>query len=372
MVLVLNRTGKVEREVCAQDDLRALAVEYYAALALDDREESDGDWEIVERWSRGEYIGWFVEHAGRRYDGLKGSFGEDGPIRRARRPWAAWRCICGGRSSRPTLGAEGPWRTGGTLKGCYASCRYEGFVSSPGPKPAPAGFAQPRRSCTFGGDGVAGMFRGALWDVLPRSSPPPSACLDLGVAGLLPPTAGRDCVELERFRSPARVFFRVHLRGCGGVLGLGGPCSPRGSPRRRRSRGRRGQRAACSTVFAARYAERGRRARRGVGGGVPVGRTGGASWRRSVAAAPARAITCLIPGATGAGKTTSLAALLVDYVARSGFGAVVLEAKTDRDPARGRWRPPRLAASPFTCSHPRARAAMTRSPTARSTSAPSA
>jgi hypothetical protein len=38
----------------------------------------------------------------------------------------------------------------------------------------------------------------------------------------------------------------------------------------------------------------------------------------------------LIPGATGAGKTTSLAALLVDYVTRSGFGAVVLEAKIDR------------------------------------------
>jgi hypothetical protein len=37
----------------------------------------------------------------------------------------------------------------------------------------------------------------------------------------------------------------------------------------------------------------------------------------------------LIPGATGAGKTTSLAALLVDYVARSGFGAVILEAKND-------------------------------------------
>jgi hypothetical protein len=37
----------------------------------------------------------------------------------------------------------------------------------------------------------------------------------------------------------------------------------------------------------------------------------------------------LIPGATGAGKTTSLAALLVDYVVRSGFGAVVLEAKSD-------------------------------------------
>ncbi|HET7054194.1 MAG TPA: TraM recognition domain-containing protein [Solirubrobacterales bacterium] len=37
----------------------------------------------------------------------------------------------------------------------------------------------------------------------------------------------------------------------------------------------------------------------------------------------------LIPGATGAGKTTSLAALLADYVASAGFGAVVLEAKSD-------------------------------------------
>ena len=37
----------------------------------------------------------------------------------------------------------------------------------------------------------------------------------------------------------------------------------------------------------------------------------------------------LIPGATGAGKTTSLASLLVEYVVRSGFGAVVLEAKID-------------------------------------------
>jgi hypothetical protein len=37
----------------------------------------------------------------------------------------------------------------------------------------------------------------------------------------------------------------------------------------------------------------------------------------------------LVPGATGAGKTTSLAALLVEYVVRSRFGAVVIEAKND-------------------------------------------
>lgn len=37
----------------------------------------------------------------------------------------------------------------------------------------------------------------------------------------------------------------------------------------------------------------------------------------------------LVPGATGAGKTTSLAAVLVEYVVRSRFGAVVIEAKND-------------------------------------------
>ena len=44
---------------------------------------------------------------------------------------------------------------------------------------------------------------------------------------------------------------------------------------------------------------------------------------------PASGAHVLIPGATGAGKTTSLATLLVDYVGNSGFGAVVLEAKSD-------------------------------------------
>jgi TraM recognition site of TraD and TraG len=44
---------------------------------------------------------------------------------------------------------------------------------------------------------------------------------------------------------------------------------------------------------------------------------------------PSSGAHVLIPGATGAGKTTSLATLLVDYVGNSGFGAVVLEAKSD-------------------------------------------
>ena len=37
----------------------------------------------------------------------------------------------------------------------------------------------------------------------------------------------------------------------------------------------------------------------------------------------------LVPGATGAGKTTTLGALLVDHVVRAGHGGVVLEAKND-------------------------------------------
>jgi hypothetical protein len=75
--------------------------------------------------------------------------------------------------------------------------------------------------------------------------------------------------------------------------------------------------------------EHGRRGRRSLGGQIPIGRD---QRGRLVFVARGSAESgshVLIPGATGAGKTTSLAALLVDYVARSGFGAVVLEAKND-------------------------------------------
>jgi hypothetical protein len=76
-------------------------------------------------------------------------------------------------------------------------------------------------------------------------------------------------------------------------------------------------------------AVRGQRGDRVLLDGLPIGRTP----RGELACVPrggARSgCHVLIPGASGAGKTTSLAALLVEYVARSGFGAVVLEAKTD-------------------------------------------
>jgi len=63
--------------------------------------------------------------------------------------------------------------------------------------------------------------------------------------------------------------------------------------------------------------------------GVPVGRTSKGELATISRGAERSGAHILIPGATGAGKTTSLASILVDYVARSGFGAVVLEAKSD-------------------------------------------
>jgi hypothetical protein len=66
-----------------------------------------------------------------------------------------------------------------------------------------------------------------------------------------------------------------------------------------------------------------------LGDGIPLGRT----HRGEMAMIPRGSATSghhlLVPGATGAGKTTSLAAILVDYVARNSFGAVILEAKND-------------------------------------------
>jgi hypothetical protein len=81
--------------------------------------------------------------------------------------------------------------------------------------------------------------------------------------------------------------------------------------------------------FRHRLADRGERGGQAVLDGLPIGRT----RRGELACVPRGGAHSgshvLIPGASGAGKTTSLAALLVEYVARSGFGAVVLEAKTD-------------------------------------------
>lgn len=62
---------------------------------------------------------------------------------------------------------------------------------------------------------------------------------------------------------------------------------------------------------------------------LPIGRTASGELV-SLARGDARSGRhVLVPGATGAGKTTTLAALLVDHVSRAGHGAVVIEAKND-------------------------------------------
>ncbi len=130
--------------------------------------------------------------------------------------------------------------------------------------------------------------------------------------------------------SAAAIALAVALGAAGGVLGWGIHV-------RLEDHRAGGDRAAAAAqhrglldAFRRRHAERGRRGARALAEGLPVGRT-----RRGEVAMVGRGSAgsghhVLIPGATGAGKTTSLAALLVDYVARSDFGAVVLEAKTDR------------------------------------------
>ncbi len=57
----------------------ALAAEYYEVVGGDIHKERDCHWQISERWSYGEHVGWFVEHDGYCYDGLEGDYGEDGP-----------------------------------------------------------------------------------------------------------------------------------------------------------------------------------------------------------------------------------------------------------------------------------------------------
>lgn len=79
----------------------------------------------------------------------------------------------------------------------------------------------------------------------------------------------------------------------------------------------------------ARFAERRPRLAGLLAQETPIGRTA-AGELVAIARGDARSGRhVLVPGATGAGKTTTLGALLVDHVARAGHGAVVVEAKND-------------------------------------------
>ena len=70
---------KVTAESPGEGELTKLVAEYYVALAGDVRKDRDAHWQLAERWSYGEQVGWFVEHDGYAYDGLEGDYGEDGP-----------------------------------------------------------------------------------------------------------------------------------------------------------------------------------------------------------------------------------------------------------------------------------------------------
>lgn len=72
-----------------------------------------------------------------------------------------------------------------------------------------------------------------------------------------------------------------------------------------------------------------RRADAALAGELPIGRTARGELVCVPRGSAESGAHVLVPGATGAGKTTSLAALLVEYVVRSRFGAVVIEAKND-------------------------------------------
>jgi hypothetical protein len=78
-----------------------------------------------------------------------------------------------------------------------------------------------------------------------------------------------------------------------------------------------------------RLAERPARRRALLASETPIGRTAAGALVAVVRGDARSGRHVLVPGATGAGKTTTLAALLVDHVAAAGHGAVVIEAKND-------------------------------------------
>jgi hypothetical protein len=71
----MNASEKTPAEV----QLAALLERYEEALSSDAYKSRDCHWQITERWSEGEYLGWFVEHDGYRYGGLDKDYGQDGP-----------------------------------------------------------------------------------------------------------------------------------------------------------------------------------------------------------------------------------------------------------------------------------------------------
>jgi len=158
--------------------------------------------------------------------------------------------------------------------------------------------------------------RGRSWTWALLGLPAPLLAVAVLVSGLLPNVAALVLLGISSGvllgATTWGVYERIEDRRAGG-------------DREITARERRG----LFDALRARISEYGPRQAKLLLAGLPIGRTPRgdlALLRRGTARSGSHV---LIPGATGAGKTTSLAALLVEYVARSGFGAVILEAKTD-------------------------------------------
>jgi hypothetical protein len=152
-----------------------------------------------------------------------------------------------------------------------------------------------------------------------------------GLAALAPPAALAALIAAGALGlAAATISLAISLGAAAGMLGWGIHTRLED----RRAGGDRAvaaaQRRGLLDASRRRRAERGGRGERALAEGLPVGRTKRGELAMIGRGSVSSGRHVLIPGATGAGKTTSLGALLVDYVARSGFGAVVLEAKTDR------------------------------------------
>jgi hypothetical protein len=72
--------ASIDSERPASDGIADLVAEHYAAQAAEVCKDRDGHWGIVQRWSYGDYVGWFIEHHGYLYELPDGQYGEEGPF----------------------------------------------------------------------------------------------------------------------------------------------------------------------------------------------------------------------------------------------------------------------------------------------------
>ncbi len=158
------------------------------------------------------------------------------------------------------------------------------------------------------------------------SSPGPGRSVDAGAAATLGNHRPRRPPRLWPPRSRPRRALALSLGAIGWGLRDRLEDLRAGGDREAAAKRRRGLLDAARRRRAERPAKRAAALR----GALPLGRTRREQLASVGRGTPTSGSHVLIPGATGAGKTTSLASLLVEYVTRSGFGAVVLEAKTDR------------------------------------------